>query len=321
MHRTDAICLLIIVLVIVGIISAMAYSWYSDLEKEGKAKKGKKLTVEKGDLITLHYTEYIYTRDANGDITFCVYQTTEDEIAENDSIPKCITFKEILKNETGAPIVRQPITAIVGQDLSDEINPGFTELLLESRLKEGKSGSGEVTAADGYGNRNESLVQKIPLTDNIKIFETVDRIDFEAEYSNELELVPGKTFKDHYWGWMIRIDRVDDETVTIKHEPKLGMVLESFPWDVTVENISSSSGLIWLQHRPDQTVVNTPVHAEVLEFYSPKFTEITQKIIQSQQPYPGIILSTQNEITIDFNRENIGKKLYYEFKVTSIERD
>ena len=39
MNRTDAICLLVVILVIVGVISALTYSWYTDITKESKTKE------------------------------------------------------------------------------------------------------------------------------------------------------------------------------------------------------------------------------------------------------------------------------------------
>jgi hypothetical protein len=109
--------------------------------------------------------------------------------------------------------------------------------------------------------------------------------------------------------------------VIIKHEPTIGMELEVFNWPATVENVSSNTGKIWIRHRPDTSLVNTPIDAEVLEFYKPVFTDIKITITETQQPYPGIVTSISNGITIDFNRENIGKNLKYDVKILKIIRD
>ena len=129
------------------------------------------------------------------------------------------------------------------------------------------------------------------------------------------------TFPDIYWNWTIRIETITPETVTIKNEPSIGMILDIFPWDVSVESISSSTGEITLRHIPDMSHVNTPIDAEVLRSYNDIFENLTAQIIESQQPYPGIIVSIQDGITIDFNRENLGVELKYEFKISEIERD
>ena len=319
MNRTDAICLGIIILVIVGIISAVVYSMYSDSQTKGKSKATGDLLVQEGDLITCHFTEYVYTKDANGTFGYLIYQTTDEEVANDDLIPKSITFSEILKNNTGAPIPRQQLTAIVGIDLSTEVNPGFNQLVIG--MSEGETKKGEVSVQMGYGERNLSYIQTIPLFDKIPLYDTVDREEFEKQYPKEVEFEPGKTFEHHYWGWTIRIESVATDSVTFRHEPEIGMELDIFEWPTIVENISSSTSLIWLRHKPSADLVNTPIDAEVLEFYNPTFTEIKEDIYANQQPYPGIITSIHNQITVDFNRENIGKNLKYEITIIKIERD
>ncbi len=321
MNRTDAICVLVIILVIVGIVSALAYSWYKDQDKKGKSKDDNSLTVQEGDLITFDFTEYIYTKDADGNLGYCVYQTTDEEIALDDSIPKCVTFNTILLNSTGDPIVREQMTAIIGRDLSDEVNPGFNDLMLSLNVREDKTYHGDISMEDGYGKRNESLEKKIQLMDTVDIYKMIDRVEFEARYPNELPLMLGMTFNDIYWNWTIRIESITNETITIKNEPNIGMTLDIFPWSVTVESISSSAGVISIQHRPDMSIINSAIDAEALQFYNKTFEDLTAQIIESQQPYPGIIISIQDGITIDFNRENFGVELRYEFKIIKIERD
>jgi FKBP-type peptidyl-prolyl cis-trans isomerase 2 len=297
----------------------MTYSWYSDSQKKPKSKDDKVLLVREGDLITCHFTEYIWTKGADGNVGYVVYQTTHEDVAKNDSIPKSVTFKKILHNQTGESLTRTKLTAIAGADLIFEMNEGFNQIVID--MREGETRVKEVSIALGYGERNESFVQTIPLLDKILIYETLDRQTFESEYSNELPLEIGKTFEHHYWKWMIRINSISDETVVIKHEPEVGQELRVFDWNSTVENVSSLTGYIWISHKPTENDINTPINAEVLEFYNPIFTEIKENIVNTQQPYPGIILSIQNGIEIDFNRENIGKNLKYEITIQKIERD
>ena len=320
MNRTDAICIGIIILVVIGIVSAFGYSWYTDTQKKPKSKDvDKDLIVHDGDLITVDFTEYIWTKDSNGELTYAVYQTTKSSVAQDDSIPKSVTYQKILTNNTGEPITRDRLNAIVGQDLISEMNPGFNQLVLD--MKEGESKKEEVPSSLGYGERNTTLIQTIPLTDKIPIFETINLSLFESLYPQEVPLVPGKTFLHHYWGWYIRIDSIVDDKIIIKHEPEVGYKLDIFPWPTTVDNVSSINGYIWLKHRPTIEIINSPIDAEVLEYYNPVFSEIKELITESQQPYPGIIVSTQNGIQIDFNRENKGKNLMYEITIIKIERD
>ncbi len=322
MNRTDAICLGIVVLIIVGLVSLFVYQWYSDITKEEKTKKTEKLFVREGDTITFEFTEYIFSKNAAGELTYSVYQTTDEAVAEDDSIPKSITFNLILVNATGAPITREPMTAIVGEDLSLEINPGFNKRMIELGMRLGQTINGiEVLAPEGYGEKNEDLIETIPFLDNIPIYNSINRLAFENEYIDELPLEAGKTFEDHYWGWMIRIDSITNDTVVIKHEPLIGDKVTVFNWEATVENISSKDNKIWLRHKADQSLLNTPIDAEVLEFYKPEFTDIKELITETQQPYPGIITSMENGITIDFNRENIGKSLKYDVTILKIVRD
>jgi FKBP-type peptidyl-prolyl cis-trans isomerase 2 len=243
-----------------------------------------------------------------------------EDVANNDSISKSVTFEDILKNETGSSITRQQLTAIVGNDVTAETNIGFNELLIG--LKEGQSIFGyPVLKSEGYGEKNYSLIEIIPFLDKIPMYQTYDRNEFEALYPEEVPLLTNQVIKDRYWDWIVRVESITDDTVVIKHEPEIGMELGVFNWPTTVVNISSSTGLIWLRHNPDDSNTNTPIDLEVLEFYNPRFTEIKESIINTQQPYPGIILSISNGIEIDFNRENIGKNLKYDITIVEIERD
>ena len=94
MNRTDAICIGIIILVVIVIVSAFGYSWYTDTQKKPKSKDvDKDIIVHDGDLITVDFTEYIWTKDSNGELTYAVYQTTKSSVAQDESIPKSVTFK------------------------------------------------------------------------------------------------------------------------------------------------------------------------------------------------------------------------------------
>ncbi len=320
MNRTDAICLVIIILVVVGIISAFGYSWYTDSQKKPKSKGGEpELFIREGDLITVDFTEYIWTKDSTGNITYAVFQTTKKSVAEDDSIPKSVTFKKILTDESGDPITRDRISAIVGKDLITEMNKGFNDMVLDMTIDQTKKGI--IPTSDGYGERNDSLVQTIPIQDKLPMFETYDRLDFEANYPEEVPLEIGQSFRHHYWNWFIRIDSITEDEIVIKHQPEIGFKVEILPWDAIVENVSSATGYIWLKHKPTSDIVNTAIDAESLEVYNPQFTEIKEMMTNTQQPYPGIITSIQNGIQIDFNRENIGKNIMYEITIIKIERD
>jgi FKBP-type peptidyl-prolyl cis-trans isomerase 2 len=321
MNRTDAICLVVVALIIVGVVSLLAYSWYQDATKEPKKDKTEILFVQEGDTITAHFTEWIFTRDENGKVDWHIYQTTDKTIAENESIPKSITFSKILINATNVPITREPITAIVGLDLTDEVTSGFNDVVID--MKEGETKNNiEIPIDKGYGDKTDELIVLIPYVDTIPIYNSINRLAFEAEYNSELPLEPGKSFTDHYWNWTIRIDSVTNDTVVVKHEPRIGTDITVFNWPAIVEDISSEEGKIYIKHKPENSVLFSPIDVEVLEFYSPKFKVIKDIITETQQPYPGIITSIDNEgITIDFNRENIGKKIKYDVTITTIIRD
>ena len=160
-------------------------------------------------------------------------------------------------------------------------------------MKEGQTKTGYITSDEGYGNINESFIYTIPLEDSVAMFETYDRVEFESKY-DATQIDIGAVYEDPYWGWNVRIEAFTDNTVEIQHQPKIGSELNRFEWPVQVVNLSSATGLIWLKHSPDKSIVNTPIHAEVMEFYNPTLYQIRQNIINTQQPYPGIIISIQN---------------------------
>jgi FKBP-type peptidyl-prolyl cis-trans isomerase 2 len=298
----------------------MAYSWYEDATDEPKEKDTEKLFVKEGDTITCEFTEWILTIDENGDINYAVFQTTDESIALDDSILKSITFRSILLNESGESLTVPPITAIVGDDLTDLMNEGFNNLVLD--MKEGESRRSEdILKMKAYGERNQDLITTIPFLDTIPIYRSVDRFTFETQYESESEFLVGQTFDDTFWGWKIRIESITNDTIVIKNEPTIGTEVAFESWNATVVNISSENGKIWLKHNPDDSILNTDVDAQVLEFYNPEFTKITQTQIESQQPFPGIIISLENGIKIDFNRENIGNTIRYDVTIKKIIRD
>ena len=142
MNRTDAICLIVVVLVIVGIISALTYSWYSDTSKDSNGKKSSNLVARDGDLVEIEFTEYVWTRATDGELKYCVFQTTSKEVIEDESIPKSVTFSEILINENGSSSPRDNINALIGYDLISEMNPGFNQLIIRLSMKEGQTKTG-----------------------------------------------------------------------------------------------------------------------------------------------------------------------------------
>ncbi len=316
MNKTDAMCLVAIILVIVIIASALTYNWYNENFAETDKKKTKDLEVEYGVGIKFDYTMRI--RTGNDVSKSPVFSTTLPSVAENDSIPKTITFSEILKFNPIEPLGTYQKIGVNDQELIANFGFSFYEGILG--MKEGESRTFFVKADEGPIEFNETLIRKISTTDSIPMFEDIDRVTFESEYPNELPLKTGQSFTHNYWGWMIEIEDITNSTITIKHDPSFGMELDFLPWNATVSEVSSEKGTIGIQHKITSEFLNNVIDAEILSKYDESFKEITKAQTEiDQAPLPGIITSIEDEIVIDFNREIAGKDLIYEVTILEIE--
>jgi FKBP-type peptidyl-prolyl cis-trans isomerase 2 len=316
MNKTDAMCLAAIVLVIVVIISALTYNWYNENFAETDKKKEKTLEVEYGVGIKFDYTWRLRT---NNDVSKCpVFATTSPSVANNDSIPKTVTFSEIVKFNPLEPVGMYQKMGVNDQDLISTFGTGFYEGILG--MKESESRTFFVKSDEGPIEYDQNLIREIPVSDSIPMFETIDRVTFESEYPNELPLQIGQTFTHNYWKWTIEIEEMTNNTVKIKHDPDFGMDLDLFPWNATVNEVSSEKGTIGIHHKITTEFVNYVIDSEVLTKYDDSFKNITEIQTESDQaPLPGIIISVDDEIVIDFNREIAGKDYVFEVTILEIE--
>jgi FKBP-type peptidyl-prolyl cis-trans isomerase 2 len=315
MHKTDAMCLVAIVLVIVIIISALTYNWYNENFAETDKKKEKDLEVTYGVGIKFDYTWRIRT---SSDISECpVFATTLPSVANDDSIPKTVTFSEIVKFNPLEPVGTLQKMGVNNQELISTFGVGFYEGILG--MKEGESRTFNVKSDDGPIEYNKDLIRAIPLSDSIPMFETVDRSTFESEYPTE-SIKTGQILTHNYWGWTIEIEEMTNSTITIRHDPHLGFKLDMLPWNATVNGISSEKNSIGISHKITTDYINYVIDSEVLTKYDESFKNITETQTESEQaPLPGIIISIDDEIVIDFNREIAGKDYVFEVTILEIE--
>ncbi|MCK5561067.1 MAG: hypothetical protein KAJ51_10755, partial [Thermoplasmata archaeon] len=189
-------------------------------------------------------------------------------------------------------------------------------------MKIGETRTIFVDADEGASQFNKSLVKTIPLNDILPMYESINKFSFESEYPFESPLQEGQTFSHIYWGWTIEIEEINEDNIIIKHDPVYGSNLDLFPWNATVIEVSSAESTITIQHRPTDDLVQTVIDAEALMKYNESYQDITPaQAGQPQPPLPGIIISVDDGIVIDFNQEIAGKELIFEVTILEIEEN
>ncbi len=316
MNKTDAMCLAAIVLIIVAIVSALAYNWYNENYSQSEGSKEKVLVVKEGVGVKFDYTLRIRTGNDNSKNP--VFATSLPSVADDDSIPKTTTFSEILGegpleplgNAEKVPVREDTLKVVFGEGLYYGI----------MGMKEGETRTIFVDADEGVVQSNKSLVRTIPIYDTFPLYESIPKFNFESEYPNELPLKEGQTFSHNYWGWTIEIEEVNEDYILLKHDPVYGSSLDLFPWNATIDEVSSAKETFTIRHRVTDDLLQRVIDAEVLMKYNESYKEISPaQVGQEQPPLPGIIISIDEGIVIDFNKEIAGKNLIFKISMLEIE--
>lgn len=158
-----------------------------------KAEVKEAATVQFGDEVSLNYVARFLD---SGE----VFDTSEEEVAKNSSIPKSTNFKPRANYA--------PLKIVAGEGI---ISPAFDAALVGMRIGEEKSIL--LPPVDAFGYRNESLVKWLPRVLRVPRIEEISREDFESSYG---KLALNDTFETYYWS--ARVVDLTNETVTLRHE-------------------------------------------------------------------------------------------------------
>jgi FKBP-type peptidyl-prolyl cis-trans isomerase 2 len=193
----------------------------------------KTMAVEEGDIIEVNYTG----RLPDGE----VFDTSLPEIAKNESVPKVSWFN--------TRQLYQPLAFTAGAGM---MIPGFDEAARGMKINETKTV--EIPPEKGYGTRNSSLIQSMPITQSWQKSMKLPRkrITYTVEefrrYFGDVNITKGQIFNVPGTSFNATITYASGNTTITEMLLAQGDVvrLYEYPWDSTV--VSVLPGQINLKH-------------------------------------------------------------------------
>ncbi|MFQ6056430.1 MAG: FKBP-type peptidyl-prolyl cis-trans isomerase, partial [Methanosarcinales archaeon] len=183
----------------------------------------KNTTVNKGDLVSVDYIG----RLENGE----VFDTSYEDLAKNESIPKTSDFQIRTKYE--------PLEFKVG---AGQMILGFDKAVVGMEIGEEKTV--KLPPEEAYGPRNPRNIRYVPIIQEIP----------DLEEFPKTEEIPKSVFR-RYFGkdpivqdtlplprasWNVTVIKVTDTNVTLEHDLKIGEKIQfpRIPWNETVVGIN-----------------------------------------------------------------------------------
>jgi|GEM_PF-603862 len=100
----------------------------------------------------------------------------------------------------------------------------------------------------GYGVFENKTIN---LTENIKMYETMNVSEFHAKYGTP---AINMVFTHSFWGWKIVVVDINENYVTFKNDPEMGDKVTPYSWITDVISIDSTAnngeGAITVKHNP-----------------------------------------------------------------------
>ncbi|MFW3147249.1 MAG: FKBP-type peptidyl-prolyl cis-trans isomerase [Thermoplasmatota archaeon] len=294
---------IVLFLVLAGMtyVDEEGYPW----EGEKKAKKDV-LLIQEGDEVSLDYTGRLLGPSGGPGP---VFDTSYAHIANNDSIPKSISFKE--------KPTYDDLTFTVG---SETMIRGFDMAVLGK--KEGQTFTVAIPYDMGYGPAYDELKYTLNVSQTIPLRQTLDRDAFDRMYPvidpEEMDL-----FVHPFWGWNVHIISADAEDVVFWNDPVLGQDYLGFLWNTTIVDISSERNVITLEHKVSEIDPTQTVFFEMVASYDPDWGDKAREVADDKLERPpemGFVTWEGGRITIDYNQEVAGKTLYFQIHINSIKR-
>jgi FKBP-type peptidyl-prolyl cis-trans isomerase 2 len=185
------------------------------------------MTVGKGDTIKVNYTGRLESGE--------VFDTSHPEIARNESVPKVSWFNERTFYE--------PMEFTAGSGMMIE---GFDEAVVGMKINETKEV--EIPVEKGYGIRDSSLVQSLPITREvqetmqIKRYHELTPEEFRRNFGS-VNITQGQTFNVPGTDFNASILYTAGNRAVVEMLPKHGEVVRiyEYPWNSTVVLVSPGS--------------------------------------------------------------------------------
>ncbi len=294
--------ILVIVIIVVGlstggVLTARELYFREDTDE--------RIRAESGDSVEIHYVGRLRNPDVYDGLR--IFDTSYDDIPGIRSPQYTLTFDE---RERG-----DPFQFTLGEDVIE----GWNENI--EGMREGESKRFSVPPEKGYGHASEELRYEIPRTETLPVYEKMDGEEFMEKYDE-----PSKNMivEDRFWGWEKTVVSVGFETVTLRHEPEVGEIYNSYSEEGLLTEIKSidstadgGTGEIEVENTVKRPSV---VHSEHLSERDERFAEVPEiKNAMGQDPEGQGIVIPGEDIILDFNDEVVGRTLYFEVEVLNIE--
>lgn len=297
--------ILVIVIIVIGLSTGgilTAREMYFKQEAE------EVVTAETGDQVEMNYVGKL--RDPEIYDAPRIFDTSYEDIP-NVKSPK-YTYTYDHERERG-----EPFQFTLGEGVIE----GWNENI--KGMREGQSKRFSVSPKKGYGESSEDLIYQIPKTETVPVYEEMGSEEFSQKHGS-----PSKNMKveDEFWGWDKIVISVGDDTVKLRHDPEIGQNYHSYSEEGLISQVKSidsnadgGNGEIKVENTVRKS---TRVRSEHLSLNEKKFAGVPQQKanLGQSQDGQGIVSSENGNITVDFNDEVVGKTLYFEVELVSIEK-
>jgi len=297
--------ILIIAIIVIGlstggVLTAREFYFREDDEEVRRAQVG--------DTVEIHYVGRLRNPDVYDGLR--IFDTSYDTIPGVESPRFTLTYDERERGE--------PFEFTLGEGVIE----GWNENV--KGMREGESKRFSVPPEKGYGHASEDLIYQIPKTETVPVYQRMPAEEFREKFG---EPSINMVVEDQFWGWEKTVISVGADVVRLRHEPDVGDRYNSYSEEgliTEVKDIDSSAdggrGEISLENTVTKPTV---VNSEHLSQHDERFREIPQiKGREGQsQDGQGIVIPNENDITVDFNDEVVGRTLFFEVEVLSIEED
>lgn len=294
--------------VIMGAIIVLVVSivYYAATRPEEEDAPTSPTVVLEGNTINYTYTIYIGGWDGP------VFDTSEEQIKDDDSIPKAVSYTYESRwppdYRIGVPGDFDPTKF--------ETTLGNEFPTLENEIKNKQEGDRiEITilAEDGIEYHDELKIM-IPVKEKIPLYQTIDEDQFIEMFGDEAP-IPDTVLTHPFWKWEVIIEEVaPNMDVTLYNQPYPGFKIDSLPWACEVEAISSEEEAITIKHDiSDSSLVDQPIKTIDYILYNERLSEINETVDA------GIITHIGGDyIILDFNDERAGKDIYIDIEIIRI---
>ncbi|MEM3852482.1 MAG: FKBP-type peptidyl-prolyl cis-trans isomerase [Methanomassiliicoccales archaeon] len=293
MPHVSRLAVLIIVLIVVGaaLTGYSAYGYYT-------APHSHSLTVTAGDQVLVNYIGQ-YT---NG----LVFDTSIYSVAVNNATyPKAPGF-----DWRGAAGYTPLNITSVG---NGEVIAGFQSALIGMAVNQTKTVL--IPPSLGYGPLNASLLQYLPVYENITMLYRTLTSTFESEYG----ITPsnGMVFTVPFWGWQAQILSTGNGTTVYQYLPHAGQVV--YPYTDRSSTVAGLTGWPVEVVSVNSGAANGSGEIEIKNMVTPSMVGTVGGVNTNGSQFTVWALNSNGTITLNFNKPVVGRTLVFTLTVVFIE--